>query len=615
MCGAIIATIASAAPALAGDIAPYTEEAVARGIVMQGITFPPQTGFYGFGCGFSDLDNDGDPDVVVLTNDALRVGIFENVGGTFIDRTLTCGIPSLDSPSSFAAGDYDGDGDRDLFVTRVLKPSKLYRNDGNFQFVDVSVAAGILQVNRISKAASWTDYNNDGWIDLYVCNYRFAPGGPGASDNHLYRNNGNGTFTQLSASVGLNSDSPTLECVWTDYDNDGDLDVYLSNDRGVTPGDPGNEFFRNDGGVFTEIGASNGTQIQLDSMGLACGDFNRDGHIDFYMTNTTFDVPDPEWDFPLLLGGKRGNFVEAQDVWGVDQPSPDWGWGCSFFDWNNDGWLDLYVVNMFEPNSLFQNTGAPPTTNVAAAANITGSSGAKGAKYCAAVADVDGDGDLDMLNNDQGTAVTLHINHEGEKRSYVRFRVVGVWPNTGAIGASARIVAGGASQMQEIYAGGNGYLVQNEEIIHFGLGDATVVDSATIRWPSNGPTRQLTSVPASHTWLIWPPASLGDTDGDADFDFTDRAAIASSFGAVTPGEERFDLDGDFEVDAADLAAFRLKYEAAGFRWADLDGDGVVGGADLGLLLGAWGSANPLYDLDGDGLVLGSDLGIVLGGWG
>ncbi|MBL9120038.1 MAG: VCBS repeat-containing protein [Phycisphaerae bacterium] len=597
-------------------ISPFTEEAEARGLVMQGITFPPQTGFYGFGAGFADIDNDGDPDAILLTNDDLRVGLFENDGtGHFTDRTLTCGIPSLASPSGFGAVDYDGDGDLDIVVSRVLQPVRLYRNEGNWTFSDVSVAAGLAQVNRIGKSVTWADYNNDGWVDLYMCNYRFVPGGPGASDNQLYRNNGNGTFTEVGASVGLNSAFPTLEAVWTDFDHDGDVDVYLSNDRGMTAGDPGNQFFRNDGGVFTDIGEQLGLSVNIDSMGLACGDFNRDGKVDFYCTNTAEDIPSDDWNFPLLLSTKKGMYVNSELIWGVAHPGTTWGWGCMFFDWNNDSWLDLYVCNMFEPNDLFQNNGAPQVENVTEAAAIGGSPGYPAAKYGASFADVDGDGDLDVMMNDQSVPVTLYINHEGEKRSWLRFRIIGDSPNTRAIGAFAQVTASGVTQVQEIYGGGNSYLGLNEQMLHFGLGSAKLASAASIRWPGTNAIRTFSSIPVNHRWTIYPTAKLGDADQDGDVDAVDRASLCAAKGAVQPGTEMLDFDGNFIIGQGDILAFKAKFIASGLRWADFSGDGHVDAADLAILLGAWGSSDCLKDLNGDGTISAPDLSILLGDWG
>lgn len=601
--------------AAAGErISPFTSEGPARGVSYAMMSYPPISGYYGFGCGFVDFDNDRDPDIIVLGAANGRVGLFENVGGTFLDRTLTSGIFPQTALSSFAAADYDHDGDLDLFLGRVLEQSMFLRNDGEFHFTEVTFAAGI-DTLRLAKGASFGDYDGDGWDDLFVANYFFGFGPPEASQNQLYRNNGDGSFQDVAPALGLNDDGAALEAVWTDFDRDRDLDLYVSNDRGPYPGFPPNLLYRNDGGTFSEIGDAANADARLFSMGLACGDLDGNGYVDFYCTNTTDAAPPLLGAFPLLLGSAGGTFVEAQGEYGVAHPTVDWGWGAMFFDWNNDGRLDLYVNDQFSANSLFQNNGAPPLVDVAPEAGISGSNLAS---YCAAHADVDGDGDLDVLLNNLGEGVTLFINQEGQKRSSVRLRVVSAFSPGEAIGANADLTAGRTTMYRESYAGGNSYLGKNELSLHFGLGRSNVADSATVRWPANGPTRSLSSIPTGQLWDVYPPSKLGDADQDGDIDATDRAKLCASLGPVVHvgalGTEMLDFDGNFAINQADVMAFRSSYLAAGLKWSDLNGDVLIDAADLAILLGSWGSSDCLRDLDGDGVVGAADLSILLGDW-
>ena len=219
------------------------------------------------------------------------------------------------------------------------------------------------------------------------------------------------------------------------------------------------------------------------------------------------------------------------------------------------------------------------------------------------------------MMNDQSVPVTLYINHEGEKRSWLRFRIIGDSPNTRAIGAFAQVTASGVTQVQEIYGGGNSYLGLNEQMLHFGLGSAKLASAASIRWPGTNVIRTFSSIPVNHRWTIYPTAKLGDADQDGDVDAVDRASLCAAKGAVQPGTEMLDFDGNFIIGQGDILAFKAKYIASGLRWADFSGDGHVDAADLAILLGAWGSSDCLKDLNGDGTVSAPDLSILLGDWG
>lgn len=606
---ALLLAAAVAVPAAAQSIIPFTNEAATRGVSYTLQNYPTTTGYYGFGCGFADLDQDGDEDLVALGRVTGQVGVFENLGGgSFTNRSATSGIPNLPQPSGFCAADFDGDGDTDLFLTQTgATGNKLYLFEAGFTFVDATAAAGF-GTNGVTKGCSAGDYDGDGWVDIYTCNYMYV-GNPGAERNNLWHNNGDGTFTDVAPLLGVDDDGDGLQSVWTDFDRDGDLDLYLSNDRGMMVGNQPNKLWRNDDGVLVSVGPQAGVDVQMFSMGLACGDINGDGRSDFYNTNTTDLTPPLNGEFALLLSTPKGTFVQSQSAWGVAHPSTTWGWGCLFFDWNNDGDLDLYVNNQFSADSLFDNQGAPPMLDVAVAAAVDGPTGSS---YSSAVGDIDNDGDLDLLASHLNTTLRLYVNHEGETRHWVKFRVIGSGHNTAAVGAAAEVTAGGVTQWRESHAGGNGYLSQNDLRLHFGLGGATSVSAATVQWPSGGPVRELTNVPGDTIWTLWPPEKMGDSDNDGDRDAADVAALCGLLGApVTPGMERLDMNGDWVLDRQDAA---LLHDTT-VRPGDLDGDGVVSGGDLGLLLGSWSSADCMADLDGSGVVGGSDLALMLGNWG
>jgi len=638
----------------AAQVVPFTEEAVSRGLIYQMSPYPAPYGYVGFGCGFADLNGSGRPDAIIMGNVPRTVGIFENAaaggGGTFIDRSEGSGIGTLPQGSAFAVGDFDGDGLLDIYFTQVTQPNRLVRNLGDFVFEDVTLAAGVADFG-VSKGCAFGDYDLDGWLDLFVVNY--LNGVPGAQyhRHRLYRNNADGTFTDVAPALGLDKSTYGFMVAWTDIDDDGDLDLYLVNDRGhLPPYFQGNILWRNDGdGTFTDISAGSGADVQLFGMGLAVGDFDGSGWSDFYVTNIAVNQPPIFGINPLLLNQGDNTFVEAAEAWGVH--SYITSWASIFFDFTNNGWLDLYVNNMFVGNRLYKNTGVPPLADVALQAGVRATAGSGIASFASAVADVDGDGTLDLLVNNLGGNVELFMNNEGKLRNWLKLRLVGEHPNAHAIGANARILADGRWQTREVFSGTNGYLTQNDLTLHWGLGNESSVTDAIVHWPGRVSTRTFTNIPGNAEWTIYPPSRLGDANGDGSVGFTDFWVFVGCFDkAVKPGLEMMDFTGDFEVGLADAEAFLAKFAQfngplpdcndngipdlleiildpsldldqngvldeceAGQLLGDLNGDGIVGSTDLGILLSAWGKSGPA-DLNGDGTVDGADLGILLSNW-
>ncbi|MFQ5463545.1 MAG: CRTAC1 family protein [Phycisphaerae bacterium] len=487
----------SAASAVSGGpaIAPFTEEAVTRGLVYVMQSWPQAYGHFGFGCGFADLDGDGDPDIVVIGGEDARVGVFENDGaGHFTDRAQDNGIPSLPQGSGFAAGDADGDGDLDLYFTQIGMPNVLVRNDGGFQFTEVTATSGVGDA-AASESAFFGDFNGDGWLDLYVVNYRNLTED---SRNRLYRNLGDGTFEDVAPVQGVDDAGYGFQAVWFDYDRDTDVDLYLSNDKGFNAPFLANQLWRNDGGQLVNVSEASGTDVGLFSMGMACGDFDGNGWPDLYCSN---GPGGGGMNNPLMLNQGDGTFVRSEAAWGVDNPFLSWG--ALFFDFDNDGRQDLYVNNAADPNTLYHQTGTLPVSEVAAEAMVTGNTGLS---YSSAFADVDGDGDLDLLVANLNNNVQLSINHEGEQRHWIRCRLVGSGHNTFAVGAGVSVRVADTWRFREVLAGGNGYKGQNELTVHVGLDSATMADEVVVQWPT-GTTTVLHNVAADQTLTIYDPGS------------------------------------------------------------------------------------------------------------
>ncbi|MCP3918838.1 MAG: CRTAC1 family protein [bacterium] len=539
--------------------APFTQEAGPRGIDY----FTFGSGGAGRGVGLVDLDGDGDPDLVALGRVDEIVGVWENDGnGVFIERTQTTGIGPIPGVVGLAAADVDGDGDADLYLSGWNLPNALLRNDGNFQFTNVAPAVGVDDDGRGSGSAM-ADFDLDGDIDIYASNNtQYSPPEP---LNLLYQNLGGMSFNDVAPAQGVASDDFTWQSVFFDSDRDGDADLYVSNDKGWSSCNEHNFLFVNQGGQYVDVSAGSGADICIDSMGVAVGDFDGNRYQDLYCTNT------PGGNV-LLLNQGGNTFLDASATAGVE--SFRTGWGAIFFDWDNDGVQDLYVCNQDGPSRLYANKGidAWPCAEIAATVGVAVPHGA----YCAAVGDIDADGDLDLILQASNTPLRLFVNHEGERRAWARFDVVGIGSNTSAIGARVDLRTAGTWQTREVLSG-TGFKSQDDFALHFGLDAATVIDELIVTWPS-GARRRVVGYPAGATWQLLPPSALGDADDDGTIDVGDFydfiACVGLTFG---PGCERMDFDGDADVDRDDFAAFLREYD--GPR-EDCNGNGILDLKDI-----------------------------------
>jgi hypothetical protein len=541
----MIVLIALPAKSRAGAPPSFSEQAAQRGLsyVMQG--WPQPYGYLGFGCGFADLDGDGDPDVIVMGAADGHVGLFENSGdGHFVDRSATSGVPALFEGSSFSAADIDRDGDVDLYFTQFGQANVLMKNQGNFHFTNVTAQAGVGDAGA-GKAAIFGDYDDDGDLDLYVCNYNGIVDDSIDTTNRLYRNQGNGEFEDVSEAQGVDDPGHGFQAVWFDYDADGDVDLYLSNDRGhLPPAYHGNQLWRNDDGALVNVSAGSGADVHLFSMGVACGDFDGNGAPDLYCTNVS-NYPDGF--NPLLMNQGDGTFVELSSAAGV----ADWAtsWGSVFFDYNNDTYMDLYVNNMNVANVMYVCGEHFPCDERAADLGLLGE---PTPSFTTAIADVDGDGDLDLLSNDLVANVNLYINNSVDQGRWIRFELLGVSGLAHAVGGRVSIRIGNRWMMQEVLAGGNGYLGQNETIVHFGLGLHDNVDEVVAQWPGGRVTRGLGPLPGESVWRLYPPSRLGDATHDGVVDVQDLSVMIDCYGAaVVPGCESMDFNGDSVIDSLD----------------------------------------------------------------
>jgi cytochrome c peroxidase len=454
------------------------------------------------GQAWGDYDNDGWVDLYVTDPKGPNTLYRNNGDGTFSVSPLSAQVAL---PGAYSAGavfvDFDNDGWRDLFVANWGSNS-LFRNEAGTRFVEVSRAAGLTH-SANSKTASWGDFDNDGFLDLYVANWSCYPdcGRPAFGDSdRLYHNNGDGTFTDVSDWLGGGLNGAGFVASFTDYDNDGDLDIYLVNDTFISG--IGNKLWRNDGPgcggwCFTQVAAQAGADSRLFGMGLAVGDYDNDGYQDFYYSNVG--------PMELLRNNADGTFTETALQAGV-QAADGIGWGAVFVDYDNDGWRDLYLAvadtthhRDIASNKLFRNNGDGtfsllPCDNEAA--DVRPSLGVAYADY-----DRDGWVDLAVGNMDEGYRLFRNQAGPSSRNNWLALELVGAGPvNRDAVGARAWLTApGGLSQIQEVILGGS-LGAGNELALYFGLGGSQRAD-LTVRWP-DGTEQRFRNVRANQRYRL-----------------------------------------------------------------------------------------------------------------
>lgn len=607
MSSASVFVAALALVADAGAQQPFTEEALTRGIGYQAV----QSSAFGNGAMFADLNNDGSPDLIVAGG-ASGIGVYENDGtGHFIDRTPGLGVAAFSAPAGLSGADFNADGRIDIYVSIWNQPNMLLLNNGDWTFTDVAPVAGVDDPGD-STGCAWGDYDGDGYPDLYISNRTGSTGLTSVERDRLMRNRGDGTFEDVSAQFGVgNDDALTFQAVWFDMDADDDLDLYMSTDYSNCNNiGYRNRLWRNDGGELIEISSGSGADICIDSMGVAIGDFNADGHADLYCTNTPGGNS-------LLLGDGSGVFTEAAIEAGV--PVNGSCWGANFVDLTNDGNLELYVVDQVFPDRIFSGASGWPCADIGPALGMNVVFPHQ--SFCVAFADIDGDGDLDIahssIRSGGQSPIRLFVNNEGSQRNWARIRVIGEGADTQGIGARLVLTTPDGVQRRQVHAGAS-YMSQDEFVVHFGLDACSQADALVVSWVG-GTQRSFTNIPANTVWTVPPPEWLGDGNRDGVVDNADEALLAGCLGGqssapVSPGCEFFDFDGDFVVGPSDVEQFADLLNPPACP-PDVSDDGSVDLADLNLVLANFGQATPTGDATGDGIVNLADLNAVLAAFG
>ncbi len=468
----------------------------------------------GSGCAFFDYDGDDDLDLYLVNSGDLSVGrvdawnhLYRNEGGSFVNVTEEAAAIGAGYGMGVVAGDYDSDGDSDLYLTN-WDADILYRNDGG-RFARAEQGAG-LRNPAWGTSASFLDYDRDGDLDLYVANYvhftldsqlwcgrrdlelRFTcdPRGFEPVLDRLFRNEGDGTFTDAGREAGIIHAGNGLGVVSADFDGDGDTDIYVAND--LTP----NLLYDNQGdGSFVESGLHKGVAMSADGrsqagMGVDAGDYDNDGDLDLFVSNYQLDNND-------VYRNDGDFFQELSARVGIGQISLNYlGFGAGFFDYDNDGWLDLFIANghvhdnialydelvTYEQRAqVFQGDGrgrfVERTQELGSglAASYVGRGSAFG--------DYDRDGDLDVALMSSGRRSALLRNDGGNAGNWLQVQLEGVRSNRDGLGARVTVEAAGLNLIREVKSGSS-FLSSSQTAVFFGLGWIDLVEDVEIRWPS-----------------------------------------------------------------------------------------------------------------------------------
>jgi hypothetical protein len=516
------AAMNQAAPPAASVAARFTDVAEGAGITFKHVSTPEKRYIVesmSGGVALIDYDNDGYLDIYFvnsLTVDLVKSkgkttsALYRNRGdGTFTDVTEKAGVGDIGWGMGAAVADYNNDGWQDIYVTCV-GANRLLKNNGDGTFADVTEKAGVGDA-RWSAGASFVDYDNDGWLDLFVANYvsfdfnklpefgkdktcqfkgvavQCGPRGMAGDGDALYRNNGDGTFTDVTKKAGVSDPNGYygMGVISSDFDEDGLVDIFVANDS--TP----NFLYHNKGdGTFKEIGFLSGTALNENGaaqgcMGVTVADYNHDGKLDLFITN--FDD-----DYNVLYRNDGGNFFTdasyAAKVAAVSLPYV--GWGTKFFDYDNDGWVDLFVANghvypqiktFHQRNFLHRNNRDGTFAEVGE--QHGGAFAVKRAGRGAAFGDLDNDGDVDVVVNNLGGSPQVLRNDGGSVNNAVLIKTVGARrSNRDGIGARVKVVSGDLVQKDEVRSG-DSYLSQSDLRLHFGLERRAKIDLIEVRWP------------------------------------------------------------------------------------------------------------------------------------
>jgi hypothetical protein len=514
------------------------------------------------GIAVGDYNRDGFPDIFWASGGLSADRLFINNGaagaGTFIDRAAEWGVAAVHATCGACAGDYNDDGWVDIYLTSFgdgntnqgqVGRNRLYRNNGNGTFTDVAVAAGVnFTAMTLSSGygCSFGDYDIDGDLDLAVAAW-YAP----AVGNRLFRNNGDGTFTNVTTTaLSIPSTTWGFQTNFVDMDGDGFPELLLSADFGTS-----RYYVNNGNGTFTDFTNPSNTAHDQNGMGQCVADFNNDGLFDWYVTSIFLDVPQQNSGEGNKLYMNLGNHQYQEVSVAAGVADGGWGWGTVAVDLDHDTWVDIVEVNgrpgnvefTGEQEYVFHNNGDGSFTEMALASGLTFQAEGKSCSYL----DYDRDGDMDIAITFNGDLVKLYRNDTSQGNwLHLTFDTQNN-PRIAPMGFGSKVTAtvGKQSFVRFVDSGPN-FLGTSETAAHFGLAGASMVDQLRIDWP-RGYTTTLVNVPVNQHLVIESP-ELADFDGSGAVNVNDLLFLINHWGPVIGADRRADMNDDGTVNIDDL---------------------------------------------------------------
>jgi hypothetical protein len=522
------------------------------------------------GLAVGDFNRDGWPDLFVIRGGTGYDRLFINQGnGTFLDRAATWGVAAAHGGCGAAVGDVDGDRWPDVYVASYgsgsdnagqLGKNRLYRNNGNGSFSEIATTAGVAFTSQVASAGNgpaWGDYDLDGDLDLAVAAWSAT-----AAGNRIFRNDG-GQFTDVTGvAVPMPSATWGFQASFADLDGDRYPEILWAADFGTS------RLFRNDrNGAFSDVTVASGVGLDENGMGQCVGDFDGDGDLDWFVTSIFSDRPPAKGLNGNVLYRNDGGlaFTEVAAVAGVADGG--WGWGAQAVDLDHDGRLDIIEVNgrtagqwLDEPEYVYRNLGNGTfLRDAAAAAPLLARDGRS-----VVTLDYDRDGDLDVAIGYNAGPLKLYRNDAPAGRKWLTVSIdVPPGSRVPSFGLGTRvevttIESGTTVTRIRTIDGGPGYLGSSEPIAHFGLGNAVAIVSVRIRWP-RGHDTVLGGVELNRRLMVEAPV-VADLDADGTVGPADLSALLAGWGPVDPLARFLDLNDDGEIGAADLAGILSSWD-------------------------------------------------------